>query len=426
MANNNDAHNRPEIGKVILVPIYDMVSIPHNTHIVDVPAQIVEMGPCMLEVTEAAVTNFARKFDELQNDKHFKEALHYALPSMFPTLPPIGSISDGNPLKLFQAEFDALKVLNSPGLRIQERRAKVVELMYTVTHDEIRELLDLSSKISKPTQIIKVLYLHNNPDSKFGYYALYDCGTGQIVQIADAYASISEFDYNDDETITEVSPLLPLLIPGAVGRGTRTMHSELPDLYTLPEITAINSWITHGLLSTYLMRPDYLQSICTNPLVGDIEFWGYVRSMMEEQFRNLYSASKPLDKQMILYRGSPHFANHPVSMRTIMATSTVNKVANRFNQKKLARRIVVPAGTHVIDLSDLNILEKEVLILPSRDKLAIEPLFLSPNYSIRNKYRIRNANEEAGGAVLGGAGAGSKGGGGRRRGKTQKRRKSIK
>jgi hypothetical protein len=418
MAANNNEHSRPELGKVILAPIYDTVSIPGHTHIVDVPAEIVEIGPCMFEVTEAAVTNFSSKLDELLNDKHFKEVFQYTFPSMFPTLAPIDSISDGNPLKPYQAEFDVLKVLNSPALRIHERRAKVVELMYAVTNDDIRELLELSSEISKPTQIIKVLYIHNNPDSAFGYYVLFDCAaTGQIVNIADAYASISEFDFNDNETIKDLSPLLPCLIPGAVGR---RIQSELPNLYTIPQISAINSWITHGLLSTYLMRPDYLQSICTNPLIGDSAFWDSIRTMMEQQFADLYSASKPLEAEMIVYRGSEHFTNHPVQIRTIIATSIENKIANRFNQKRLAKRIVIPAGTHIIDLSDLNILEKEVLILPSHGELAIEPLFLSPNTSLRNKYRIRNA-----GVAAGGAGVGSKGGGPRRRlRKTRKVNKS--
>lgn len=426
MANNNEAYGRPEIGKVILVPVHD-VSNPHDMFSISIPAEIVEIGPCVFEVTEAAVTNFATKFEELLNNTYFKEALHYTFPSLFPTFAPIDTISDENPLKPFLAEFDELKAFTSPGVSIQERRAKLVYLMNTITHRELIELLELSYKIIKPTQVIKVKFLKYNSEGRTGYYVLHNCSTSFVINVAEEYAVISEqVNYNDgDETIIDISHVIPVLVTDE--KGKLNLESHLPDQYNLLEITAINSWITNGLLSTYLMRPEYLQSICTNPLVGDIEFWGYVRSMMETQFTHLYSASKPLDKQMILYRGSQHFANHPVSMRTIIATSTVNKLANRFNKKMLARRIVVPAGTRIIDLTDLNILEKEVLILPSRDKLAIEPLFISNNYSIRNKYRIRNANEDAGSAAaLGGAGAGSKGGGRRRKTFKQNRRRSMK
>jgi hypothetical protein len=396
-----NSNESPVIGRKLHVPIYDAASRPKFINAINVPATIVEIGPCQLEITEAAVTNFANKFEELQKDAHVKEVLHYAFPSLFPTEAPIASISDENPLKAEERAWDLLKTLNTPGLNIIERRAKLSELMRTIANEDIVELLQLSHNIIKPTQIIKVKFQNNNPDYKFGYYVLYDCSTNWVVHIADQYSVISELDEEEDvENILAISIQVPYLIKEP-GETRIKIKSELPDIYSINEIAAINSWITHGLLSTYLMRPEYLKSICTNPIVGDEEFWDYARTTMEEQFASLYSASKVLAEELILYRGSPHFVNYPVSLRTVLATSTVNRLANQFNEKRLARQIKAPAGTHIIDLQNLNIVEREILIIPSRHKLAIEPIFISESYAMRNQYLVRNANEEAVAAAAG-------------------------
>jgi hypothetical protein len=444
------------IGHILQVPIYDTRGHEHEIREATKPARIIEAGPCHFEVTDTAVKNFHLKFEELKGIPNYKEILHYVFTSLFPGEAPIATISDDNPLKPLVDILDSLKPLNNPDLGVLEKRFIVQDVIFALEdvneEDPLLKLLRLRNKIIKQVQTIKVEFLtkKKSPDGEvqfidshiYAYYNLYDCSidSDSVVNIADSYTVITEteYDYNagdEWETITAVSPLLPFL---HVADGKKALISRLPDIYSLPQISAINSWITHGLLSRYLLLPDFIKSVLTNPLVGNDEFWTEISAAMETQLEHLCSASKPLTRDIMVYRGSPHMETKKIVERTIITTSTNKRVANTFNATRRAREIHIPAGTHVLDLEDLNIREKEILILPScaAGKLAREPIELSENYSQRNKYRVWNPNANVGavggagggGAVGGagggaGAGAGGFGGGGRRRRRTQKQKR---
>ena len=381
----------PSLDKVISVPVSKRYGDGKYKYF---DAKIVEIGECQLEITEASVTKFYNKLEYYKHDPILKEVLHYSLPSLFPTESPIDSISDVNPLKSKMAHWEQLKVLNDNSMNIISRRAKLVELSNIIDSVDILELLRLSYDMIKPSQVIKFEFIGHD---KFGYYELYDCNIKRRKVIADRYISqLIEANDDDGECLVEDSPVLHQL---RVVNGVEVLRSEMPDLYSLPQISAINSWITHGLLSTFLMRREFLQSICTNPFIGNEDFWGYVQHMMQSQYSLLYSASKPLEADTILYRGSPHFKEDPVRMRTVIATSKIPEVANFFSfSSSLGKKIIVPAGTHALDLSIINVKEKEVLIFPSDDSnLLIEPVELLRNNKKRNTYRIRNVNKAGGG-----------------------------
>jgi hypothetical protein len=381
----------PSKDKIIRVPVcnFSRTKYKPNAKYDKVDVRIDEIGECQFEMTEAVITQFYSKLKTLKKDKYMKEVLHYSLPSLFPTESPIEAISEENPLKSNMAHWEQLKQLNDPRMDIMSRRAKLGELSTIIDTVAILELISLSYKMIKLSQTVKVEF---PTIGKFGYYVLHNCSINEPINIADSYI----FQEDNHENIFNISPFAPQI---SNVDGVDVLKSELPD-YSLPQISAINSWITHGLLSVFFRNSDFLKSICTNPFIGNEDFWGYIQDMMQRQFIILYSASKPLAADTLLYRGSPEFKEEPVRKRTIIATSKQPNVANLFSmlEESLAKKIIVPAGTHVIDLSPINMREEEVLIFPSGDSnLLIEPLELLRNKTKRNTYRIRNINKAGGG-----------------------------
>jgi ankyrin repeat protein len=432
-----------------------------------ISAKIVEIEPCQYELTESRFTIFFKKFNEvLDKSPTIKEMLQYALPSLFPTEAIIDTISDENPLKEYMHIWDVMKTLGMEepasggagggaasggagggaasggagggaasdaekiGMNaiVKKRKLilKILNLICLVPNEDLQsEFLQYITGIlidclliMKPTQVIKVKYTDYDT---FGYYVLHNCSCSNIdtvKYIAEEFSLLSIIGLG----IGKISEYLPVL--NADGSLTSTAHT----LYTLQQTSAINSWVTHGFLSTFLGRPEFVMSALMNPLVGNNDIIHYVERIMNKEFAQLCSAAKPLPHDIKVYRGSPYFKDYTVTQRTVIPTSLIPAVANSFGRNRRAKIVIIPKGTSVIDLSLLNVREQEILIVPSSckdKKLTIMPIHLG-GYNTkwrhhgefyeninRNTYRIfehKNNNSSGGddaGTDRSGSGAGA-------------------
>jgi hypothetical protein len=392
-------------------------------------AKIVEVGPCRYEVTHQAANDFYKYLEPMKAEPHYKEMLQYLFPSLFPTEAPIDVVSDDNPFKRKIEFLEPLKELNDPGLDIKQRK----EILTNATpyFYQFEELCKRALNVIKQSQVIKVEYIGYG---SYGYYILHDCSINKPKHIAENYLF--------SQGGKQLSPLAPQIDYGNVG--AQVIVSELPTKYSLPQITEINSWITHGLLAKYQTHPDYFKSICTNPLIGNEAFWEYVNTMMQEQFRILYSLSVPLTEELIVYRGSPYFPVERILQHSIIATSKDPAIANDFENGVPSKEIHLPIHTRILDLSELNIYEQEIIIMPEVGSyLTIEPrdttaANIRKQYTIRSYNNVRNKNvairigSPGAKPAMGGAGVGAGAGaapnnhkGGRRR-RTVRRKRHTK
>lgn len=371
----------------IQVPVY----VKGTTELQKQLAKIVEIGPCQFEITESKLSRFVSKYykslkDDLLKYPELKDVMEYILPTLFPPSEPIHTLKDTNPLKLYQDRFDILKQLNNPDVDIIGRRAAIVRFLNSFDFydrripalTKLKRFLVNTHYVIKQSQFINVEF--KSAPGIFAYYELHNCSTKYPVNCFGGYA------FSENETSTYI----PFIDP--VGG---MITSKLPETYSMEHVAAMNSWITHGLLSLYLLFPTMIENVCTNPFIGNKAFWEYAQGFMQNQYRVLRSLAKPTTGDMKLYRTSPHFKNYPVRMQTILATSINSKIANEFGGSKEpfgAKRIHIPAGTFILDLTELNVQEKEVLVFPQNTNLVIEPMNVDPSEPKRKRYTIRNFN----------------------------------
>ncbi len=388
-------------------------------------SEVIEAGPCRLEVTESKLVEFYNYLEHIKNhNPEVKQTLHYLFPTLFPSEEPI-SLPEGN---VFRSKSELLELLRSlnADMDITARREKLLEIYNYVNpgtldkeieeNKQVLRLIRLVSKarhLIKPSQVINVRITDDLSAYSSGKYyssAYNNSGNAVPIPLGDVYAYYVAHNCSPDDIhfiaegydIDSIDGVFP------VQHNTEDeniIKSTLPNKYTLEQITEINSWITHGLLSIYLIRPDIVHSVCTNPFVGNAKFWAHVQAMMEHQFTILHSLTVPISNTLVVYRGSTFFPSHDVRRRSIFATSLNETVANNFAGKNdIAKLVIIPPGTRILDLSHINQTEKEILIFPyERDaNMVIEPLEIinrsnrsnssnrSKNKNKRNTYRIRN------------------------------------
>jgi hypothetical protein len=415
----------PVLGNEITVPVYLQGTNREKNEL----ATIVDIRPCQFEITENKFLQFKKDYQTLKNDMsiipELKEVMEYILPTLFPPSAPIHDLSDENTLKIYKDTLNILKQLNDPDIDILGRRSIIKHFMDQVDEDndenvrripiltKLKRFLSHTYQVVKQSQFIKVEF--KTTPGVFAYYELQFCSTEYPVN------SFGRFAFSKD--LTESSPLVPFIDPK-----TNKITSHLPETYSMEQVAAIHSWISQGLLSLYLLFPETVETVCTNKFIGNADFFEYTQRFMQHQYHVLRSMAKPIDHPMKLYRLSPHFKDYPVRMQTIIATSINATQANTFEgsgefYKKepfSAKLIQVPAGTLILDLTHINIGEKEVIIFPKNTNLVIEPTRneeKDPVEPKRNQYTIRNYNNVRNKNVV----KEPKKGGGRRR--TIKRKK---
>jgi ankyrin repeat protein len=378
---------------IIPINVGDKIAVPHISnknelayiYKLNAPnAEVVEIGPCRWEITESELTKFYNHIRTVlygdKADNELQETLHYLFPSFYPEKEPITALSDTNSFRTKPELLGLLQLLNNDSLDIETRRLtlrEICKLPLAKNDTRILEIIYLANQILKPLQIIKVKFLESDT---YAFYQAYDCSRSQnLIQ----FISAPFIEGGDGPERDGIVPLL--------GFGVGTYKSILPDLYNLEQITEINSWTCHGLLSLYLGIPGIVQSVCTNPFVGNTKLWDHAEDMMKRQFEILYSASKTLETELTVYRGSPHFKPYPIRRHSIFASSKSGYVANTFARPGKAKIIKLPPGTRVLDISNINKKEKEVLIFPpaTDSNLVIEPIEIRNNNK-RNTYRFRN------------------------------------
>lgn len=386
-----------EVGSIVTVLVYNLPLEMNAFKLVR--ARVVEVGDCRWEITESKASQF-KKYIETA-DIHIKQVLSLingdikVLPdeNKYKTYAEIYNLH-----RIFNKKYDGFKILGmksscsaankkcaspysmvaSAGINL--RRNGLIKLISdSVCPDDLKNLFRYAYDVFKKSQIIKVQYIDYHPYS-YAYYVAHNCSSDKLVLIAENLV----LEYPNPIADEHEDGIVPV-------EHLDRIISRLPDMYSLEQITEINSWLTHGMLSTYLLNPGMVQDICTHPLIGNDFVWHETAALLEKQYQILFDLAKPLETDIHVYRGSPHYKSHPIRIHSVFATSTNEFVANGFGGK--AKIVKLPAGTRVLDLTRINKKEREILVFPStkESNLIIEPVNVEGNE--RNKrftYRIRN------------------------------------
>jgi hypothetical protein len=388
-----DAPEKLEIGTVVEV----YVNYPHSYNgrslvltkkdSVRVYARIVEVGDCRWELTRSKANLFQNLIETADED--IKQVLSLMNGD-------IDAISDANKYKPYIEKcqrnlnlHSMFKMFNKPtsmkrfkrNIGINRRRIILNELINDPDcPGDLKTIFESAYDVIKKSQIIKVEYI--GFPAAYAYYVAHDC-SNKLFLVAENL-SLEYPNPIADEYEDGIVPIIDTI--------RRRITSRLPDVYSLEQITEINSWLTHGMLSAYLFDPGWLKEICVHPLIGGNEvFWYGIGHMMEKQYQILFNLTKPLETEIIVYRGSPHYKSYPSRQLSVFATSTNEFVANGFGGK--AKIVNLPAGTRVLDLTNINKKEREILVFPNTKNanLIIEPLNIEGNETKKRfTYRIRN------------------------------------
>jgi hypothetical protein len=371
-----------EVGQTITVSVFSSRTPSYREG--NIKVRIVETSPCRWEVAESGITKFDRAFNNYMIIyPDFKELMQFIFPRQFPSEPPVSELKPTNKFIGNPTLLELIRSLGNDEMNTNDRHSKLVEIFTNSRFDsQIKDIARLGYATLKASQVVKVEFIEF--PGKFAYYVLNGCRIDTPRLLAQDYRNT-------------FSPIITK---------SGEMNSTLPDMYTLEQITEINYWITHGMLSIYLIRPDIVRSVITNPFVGNEATWRNIAESFNKQYEVLHSIAKPIDKELTVYRGSPHFKPYSVRLHAIFATSKVPEVANRFvsglnvntheSNAPNAKEIKLPIGTRVLDLSDINVDEQEVLVFPNTvgSNMVIELVSTKATAGNRNTYHIRNVNEE--------------------------------
>jgi hypothetical protein len=320
-----------------------------------VNATVLEAGPVRWEMTASALSML---WNELQTvvskDPELNELFHFLYPTYYVSETPIVALSEHNVFRNNPILLDALRMLMTDDLDIEARRAKLADISSFPDLDvRIARLLLFAYDLLNPRQVLKV-----KRDS------------GNIL-------------YCDVSINGRVTPLIE--------------KKELVESVTLEQFVEIHSWIVNDLLALYISHPHKVQSICTHPFVGNTAFMNYIQRLMEHQYIVFLSMSTVTDSELIVYRGSPHFKQYAIRRRAFISTSNDKNAANEFAETdERAKKIIIPPGTRILDLSELNFLgEREIIIFPftADSNLVIEPVAIAQTRGKRQTYRIRNPTD---------------------------------
>jgi hypothetical protein len=374
-----------EVGQTFTVPV-----ISHRVPVINPRVLIQNVENVTVRIVEETrrwqcYTNtrgFYREFNIFMTKyPDFKELMQFIFPRQFPSEPPVSELTSTNKFIGNPTLLELIRSLGNDEMNVNDRHSKLTEIITHCRFDErICHIASLAQNILKESQVVKVEFIAF--PGKFAYY---------------------EFDgYRKNKYMPIVEGFENLLRPEITSSGE--MKSILPDMYTLEQITEINYWINHSMLSIYLMQPEIIRSVITNPFVGNEATWRNIAEMFNNQYEVLHSAAKPIDEELTVYRGSPHFKPYSVRYHSIFATSKDPEVAGKFSKannskannnnynNKFLKVIKLPIGTRVLDLSVINSEEQEVLVFPK----AVGLNMVIERVSARNsyRYRIRNVNEE--------------------------------
>jgi hypothetical protein len=372
------------VNKTVMAP-FGFFDLKNNRE----PATIKKTSACRWEITEKRVMLFNNYMEAMleADTSDFKDFFQFVFSNGN-----IENLSDTNKYKPYDKVIEFLSAIKYAE-DVTRRRDLLIQLLKLTPEEcplELKKLFGLAFDVIKKSQVIEVEF--NNYPGTTAYYIAHDCLKDKLVYLASSVSVEYPGQTNEDKGDG--------LIPNKhkpVGKEQNEIKSTLPTKFTLDEITEINSWLSYGSLSIYLINPEFIKKICINPLIGDESFWNKTKKMLDKQFQILYNLSKPAVADLEVFRGSRHFSNKPYRVRSIFSTSTNSMVANLFaGGDKDGKKIIIPAGTRILDLTMINKKEKEILIFPANldTNMIIEKVANAnpEDPANRNTYRIRNAN----------------------------------